>query len=128
VIYIDSSVALAHLLAEPRSPPATLWKELLVSSRLLEYEIWNRINTLGQRAFIGDDARSLLDRIYLHEMSRLVLERALAPWPTPIRTLDALHIATLEYLRRGGEAIELATYDHRMIATASALGIPIAAL
>jgi hypothetical protein len=39
-----------------------------------------------------------------------------------------LHIATLEYLRRGGEAIELATYDHRMIATASALGIPIAAL
>jgi predicted nucleic acid-binding protein len=128
VIYIDSSVALAHLLAEPRSPPATLWKELLVSSRLLEYEIWNRINTLGQRAFIGDDARSLLDRIYLHEMSRLVLERALAPWPTPIRTLDALHIATLEYLRRGGQAIELATYDHRMIATASALGIPIAAL
>jgi hypothetical protein len=128
VIYIDSSVALAHLLAEPRSPPATLWKELLVSSRLLEYEIWNRINTLGQRAFIGDDARSLLDRIYLHEMSRLVLERALAPWPTPIRTLDALHIATLEYLRRGGEAIELATYDHKMIATASALGIPIAAL
>jgi predicted nucleic acid-binding protein len=128
VIYIDSSVALAHLLAEPHSPPATLWKELLVSSRLLEYEIWNRINTLGQRAFIGDDARSLLDRTYLHEMNRLVLERALAPWPTPIRTLDALHIATLEYLRRGGEAIELATYDHRMIATASALGIPIAAL
>jgi predicted nucleic acid-binding protein len=128
VIYIDSSVALAHLLAEPRSPPAILWKELLVSSRLLEYEISNRINTLGRRAFIGDDARSLLDRIYLHEMSRLVLERALAPWPTPIRTLDALHIATLEYLRRGGEAIELATYDHRMIATASALGIPIAAL
>ena len=128
MIYIDSSVALAHLLAEPRSPPATLWKELLVSSRLLEYEIWNRINALGWRASIGDDARSLLDRTYLHEMSRLVLERALAPWPAPIRTLDALHIATLEYLRRGGEAVELATYDHRMIATARALGIQVASL
>lgn len=128
MIYIDSSVALAHLLAEPRSPPAALWKELLVSSRLLEYEIWNRINALGRRASIGDDARSLLDRTYRHEMSRLVLERALAPWPTLIRTLDALHIAPLEYLRRGGEEIALATYDHRMIAAAMALGIPIAAL
>ena len=128
MIYIDSSVALAHLLAEPRSPPATLWKELLVSSRLLEYEIWNRINVFGQRAAIGDNAQSLLDRTDLYEMNRLVLERALAPWPTPVRTLDALHIATLEYLRRGGEAIELATYDCRMIATARALGIPIATL
>jgi predicted nucleic acid-binding protein len=128
VIYIDSSAALAHLLAEPRSPPATLWQELLVSSRLLEYEIWNRINALGRRASLGNDAQSLLDRTNLHDMSRPVLERALAPWPTPMRTLDALHIATLEYLRRGGEEIELATYDHRMIATAMALGIAVAAL
>jgi uncharacterized protein len=128
VIYIDSSAALAHLLAEARSPPATLWQELLVSSRLLEYEIWNRINAIGQQASLGDDARLLLDRTYLHDMSRPVLERALAPWPTPIRTLDALHIATLEYLRRGGEEIDLATYDHRMIATARTLGIPLAAL
>jgi hypothetical protein len=105
-----------------------MWQELVVSSRLLEYEIWNRINALGQRSPLGNDARALLDRTDLHDMSRPVLERALAPWPTPIRTLDALHIATLEYLRRGGEEIELATYDHRMIATARALGIAIAAL
>ena len=44
MIYLDTSVALAHLLAEDRSPPESLWDEHLISSRLLEYEIWTRIN------------------------------------------------------------------------------------
>src|SRR6202022_4670624 len=44
VIYLDTSVALAHLLAEDRSPPPSLWDETLVSSRLLEYEMWNRLH------------------------------------------------------------------------------------
>jgi len=36
-----SSVALAHLLAEDRFPPEDLWQRQLVSSRLLEYEVWH---------------------------------------------------------------------------------------
>ena len=36
MIYLDSSVALAHLLGETRVPPASIWQESLVSSRLLE--------------------------------------------------------------------------------------------
>jgi hypothetical protein len=44
MIYLDSSVALAHLLAEDRFPPDLLWDQQLVSSRLLECEVWNRIN------------------------------------------------------------------------------------
>jgi hypothetical protein len=36
MIYLDSSVALAHLLAEDRFPPDKLWEEQLVSSRILE--------------------------------------------------------------------------------------------
>ena len=100
----------------------------MVSSQLLEYEIWNRVNALGQQVALGNDVRSLLDRTYLNEMSRAVLVRALAPWPTPIRTLDALHLETLQYLGRSGAAIELATYDNRMAVAARALGIATAAL
>ena len=44
MIYLDTSVALAHLLAEDRQPPDDLWTEELWSSRLLEYELWNRIH------------------------------------------------------------------------------------
>lgn len=47
VIYlVDISVALAHLLAEDRRPPATFWEENLVSSRLLIYELWTPIHSL----------------------------------------------------------------------------------
>src|ERR1700722_16593503 len=44
MIYLDSSVALAHRLAEDRFPPDALWDQQLVSSRLLECGVWNRIN------------------------------------------------------------------------------------
>jgi antitoxin (DNA-binding transcriptional repressor) of toxin-antitoxin stability system len=39
LIYLDSSVALAQLFGEGRSPPDALWQEPLVSSRLLEFEV-----------------------------------------------------------------------------------------
>jgi predicted nucleic acid-binding protein len=45
-----------------------------------------------------------------------------------IRTLDALHLATIEFLRGQSEAAELASYDNRLLAAARALGITIAAL
>ena len=34
----------------------------------------------------------------------------------------------MDYLRRQGETVELASYDNRLLAAAQALGIPIAAL
>jgi hypothetical protein len=47
VIYLDTSVALAQLLAEDRLPAERIWDEQLVSSRLLEYELWNRLHARG---------------------------------------------------------------------------------
>jgi hypothetical protein len=57
-----------------------------------------------------------------------VLERVLDPFPVPLRTLDALHLATAEYLHRTGHDLELASYDNRLIAAARALGIKVADL
>jgi len=62
------------------------------------------------------------------ELSEAVLARALEPWPAPVRTLDALHLATADHLRRQGESIDLASYDTRLVAAAWTLGIPLAAL
>src|SRR5262249_22283805 len=42
----DPSAALAQLLAEDRLPPEALWQEPLISSRLIECEIWTRIHSL----------------------------------------------------------------------------------
>lgn len=128
MIYIDSSVLLADVLAEPRCPPATLWDEELASSRLLAYEVWNRIHVTGLSASHAARAQALLARTNLTEMSQAALARALEPWPVALRTLDGLHLATVEFLRRQGEAVELASYDNRLITAAEALGIPLAAV
>jgi predicted nucleic acid-binding protein len=126
LIYLDSSVALAQLFGEGRSPPDALWREPLVSSRLLEYEVWNRVNARGLDATLGDSARMLIGRLRLMELSPLVLARALRPFPAPLRTLDALHLATIEFIRAQGEAVELASYDNRLVRAAGALGFVLA--
>jgi predicted nucleic acid-binding protein len=128
VIYIDSSVALARLLLVPRSPPDRLWQERLVSSQLLEYEIWNRVHAYGLGGSVGNEAQALLLRVGMVEMTRSVLARAVEPLPIPLRTLDSLHLATMDFLRDRGDTVELASYDNRLTAAAQALGIPLASL
>jgi predicted nucleic acid-binding protein len=124
VIYLDSSVALAHLLAEDRVPPERLWQEPLTSSRLLEYEIWTRIHARQLARSHGDDTRALLARVALVELAPPVLARALEAFPKPVRTLDALHLASMEFIRAQGQAVELASYDDRLLSVARELGIP----
>ncbi len=128
MIYIDSSVALARLLFESRSPSEQFWRERLVSSRLLEYEVWNRVHAYGLTRSHATEARALLIGIELVEMDRPVLARALEPFPVPLRTLDGLHLATMDCLCSRGEAVALARYDARLIAAAQALSIPLARL
>ena len=128
MIYLDTSVALAHLLAEDRTPPARLWQETLVSSRLLEYELWTRVNAERLAASHGDEVRALLARVSFIEMAPPVLARALEPFPTPVRTLDALHLASMEFLRSNGQVLQLASYDRRLLTAARGLRFQIFAL
>ncbi len=123
--YLDTSVALAHLLAEDRVPPASLWQQPLVSSRVLEYEIWNRIHSRKLSATHGEAARRLIGRIAFLELSVPVLARALEPFPVAVRTLDALHLSSIEFLRARGQGVQLATYDLRLADCATQLGIPL---
>lgn len=125
MIYLDTSVVLAHLLAEDRSPPASLWSETLVSSRLLEYELWNRLHARKLTSSHGQYARELLDRLALLELAPPVLARALDPFPTTVRTLDALHLASIEFLRGQGQDVVLASYDVQMTKAAHRLRIEI---
>jgi hypothetical protein len=125
VIYLDTSVALAHLLAEDVAPPSSLWDEPLVSSRLLEYELWTRLHARGLGVSHAEAARALLHRLALLELAPPVLARALEPFPVPMRTLDALHLASVEFLRSQRMAISLASYDRRQLDAADRLGVPI---
>ena len=123
MIYLDSSVALAYLLAEDRFPPDTIWEQPLVSSRLLECEVWNRINSHRLQDSHGEAVRNLIGRVAMIEMVGPVLTRALQPFPVPVRTLDAIHLAALEFIRAQKQSVQLASYDDRLIAAARLLGI-----
>lgn len=125
MIYLDTSVALAHLLAEDRHPPLGLWGEVLVSSRLIEYEVWARLHTRGLADSHGDAARDLLSRLAMIELSPTVLARAREPFPCAVRTLDALHLASADFLRSQKQTVEIASYDERLSACAGRMGFAV---
>lgn len=124
MIYLDSSVALAQIFAEPRQISDSLWDQQLASSRLLEYEVWNRIHAKAA-THVHQTARVLIDRMLMVELTAAHVARALEPFPVNVRTLDSLHLATIEFLRTQRNDVALATFDRRMIAAAHALGIPL---
>ena len=126
MVYLDTSVVLAWLFAEDRAPREDFWSQTFVASRLLEYEVLNRVHARGAVSSHGAAARRLIDRVNLLEMSESVLGRALLPFAQPVRTLDALHLATMDFLRTQGLVITLATYDQRLAAAAIGLGFALA--
>lgn len=128
MIYPDTSVALAHLLAEDHRPPAWIWSETLIASRMLEYQLWNRLHAKNLAASHSEAAQAIIGRSAFLELSPPVLARALEPFPTPVRTLDALHLASSDFLRNNGQSIQVATYDQHRVTAAKALGFPLAQL
>ena len=125
MIYLDTSVALAWLLTEDRQPPVSLWDGTLVSSRLLEYEIWTPLHARGLADSHGEAARRLVGRLAMLELTPRVLARAVDAFPGqgPLRTLDALHLASCAFLADQGQDVELASYDRRMNDVARAMDI-----
>lgn len=61
----------------------------------------------------------------LIRVSDRLLERAARLLPIELRSLDAVHLATVQQL--GGSLARLVTYDDRMSAAAHTLGWPVAA-
>lgn len=123
MIYLDKSVVLAQILAEDRRPPSWIWDETLVSSRLLEYEIWTRLHARELGDSHGEIAEALIGRTALLELAPPILERALDPFKESVRTLDALHLASIDFLLRNGQTLQLASYDNRMLAASKSMGV-----
>lgn len=104
------------------------WAQSLVASRLLVYEVAGRVHAQAPDSPLGDDARQLIDRATLLDLSVGILHRALEPFPVPVRTLDALHLATMDFPRANEQTFTVATYDRRLAHAAQALGFPLADL
>lgn len=129
MIYVDTSVVLAYVLAEPTRPPPSLWQvSELVSSRLTDYEAWVRLNAYGKTASHGGTLARTLAVLDLLALSERTCARCRGPFPVPVRSLDALHLAAADYLRTRGYQVSVATYDDCMRAAAQAMGFPLTEL
>ena len=127
MIYVDSSVVLAEILSESDRPAAPFWGAPdLVSSRLTEFECWVHVHAYGKAGTHGAALVDILARLDLVALSEGVCARCRAPFPTPVRTLDAIHLSTADFLRMSGFVVEVATHDVRMRQAAVAMGFGVA--
>ncbi|MDE0209858.1 MAG: PIN domain-containing protein [Boseongicola sp.] len=125
MIYLDTSVALAWLLTEDWRPQVSVRDGTLVSSRLLECEIWTPLHSRSIADSHGEAARQPIGRVALLELTPRDLARALDAIPAPPRTLDSLHLASFAYLADQGQNVELASCDQRMNEVAREMDIPL---
>lgn len=91
------------------------------SSALVRTELIRVVRPHGPEAL--DRARRTLAGLDLLRLDDELLDLA-GTLPVPVRSLDAIHLATAQAL--GDELSSVVTYDERMVAGARALGLPVA--
>ena len=130
--YIESSALVAALLERDASAREALRaKGRVVTSALTTAEAARAILraragerlTLDQERLAIRALRRFERRSYIVPVGDAVLARVRRPFPVePIRTLDAVHLATLELLGESPELVTIVTRDARVRDNAAALG------
>ncbi|NLG64435.1 MAG: type II toxin-antitoxin system VapC family toxin [Actinobacteria bacterium] len=120
--YLDSSAIVKLVVREHESDALAEFldgKPVLVSSALAKTEVLRALLPLGEEA--QRRAETALEAIELIAISDDVLDAAGRLPPATLRSLDAIHLATAVLL--GSDLQSLLTYDRRMRATATAMGM-----
>ena len=126
VTYLDSSAIVKLALNEPESRALRQYlrrRAPLVSSSLARVEVTRALLPLG--APVSERGRAVLDRITLVRITDRVVRAAGDLLPAELRSLDALHLATVGEL--GDQVARVVTYDGRLAAAAEAMGWTVAA-
>jgi len=135
IAYLDSSVLLRLVLGQ--RDRLKEWKQVQdgVASALVEVECLRTLDRLRLRGAIDDQdlARRreaiyrLMEEIEIVEATRPILSRASQPLPTPLGTLDAIHLATAMLWRESATAdLLFATHDAALGTAARAGGFRVA--
>lgn len=128
--YVDTSVLLRVTLGEPR--PLRQWRaiDLAISSELIRVEALRTLDRARLQLRLADaevaarrsQVLEVLDAFQLARLTPAVIERAAEPFPTLLRTPDAIHLATALLARREHPELVFATHDVELATGARALG------
>lgn len=131
IAYLDSSALLRLVLREQGALEELPSAETLVSSELLSVECLRTLDRLRLQGALSleetlarrDAVVDWLEAVDLVLLQRSVLSRASEPFPTPLGTLDALHLATaLLWREQTGKDLVMATHDAGLALAARAFG------
>ncbi len=137
IAYIDTSALLRLVLGEPGALEDLRSYDALVSSELVAVESRRTIDRLRlQGSLTTDEAAERvgvvagwLEAIDLVLLRPPVLSRACDPLPTPLGTLDAIHLVTaLTWRERMGPLPVVATHDTALGVAARAFGFEVRGL
>jgi predicted nucleic acid-binding protein len=123
--YVDSSALVKLAVSEPESAALRryLRRRSLVCSALARTEVARALLPLGPEAV--QRGRQVLERVDLVRVNNRVLDDAGALSPAELRSLDAIHIATVG--RVAADISAVVTYDDRFATAARAMGWRVAA-
>lgn len=133
ILYVDSSVLLRVVLGDRSQLREWRRSTRWVSSDLLRVECLRILDRMRLQASASDEAlaekRALLQdylrRFDWIDLDATILERAAEPFPTPLGTLDALHLATAIAARRRLPSLALATHDRVLAIAARSSGLEV---
>jgi predicted nucleic acid-binding protein len=131
IAYLDTSALLRLVLREPGALEELRSCEAFVSSELIAVEALRAIDRLRlQGALSTEEAASRremvlgwLEAIDLVLLQRPILARASEPFPTPLGTLDVVHLSTaLVWQDRMQQTLVMATHDRDLALAARSFG------
>ena len=132
--YLDSSVVLLIVLRAPNALAEWGMIDEHTSSALLRVECMRTLERLRIEEGVPEEeiARRVKEVLLVMESVRLlsitssVLARASEPFDGPLKSLDAIHLATaIEWRRQGSVELAFATHDRQLARAARAVGFPV---
>lgn len=129
--YLDSSILLRVVLGEPQRLPEWSRITAAVTSEIARVECLRALDRLRLAGGMGDRELArrratmldLLGGIETVRLNRAVLDRASDAFPTQVRTLDAVHLASALLVRARAPALRFATHDAELATAALAVGL-----
>ena len=121
-VYLDSSAIVKLATHELESAELRRYlrrRQPHVSSALARTEVLRALAYEGEMGI--ERGRLVLGHVDLIRLNDRILSSAGTPRPAEIRSLDAIDLATVQQL--GGDIRDVVTYDERMVAAATMLGL-----
>ena len=134
IVYLDASVILRLVLGEAKPLAKRQQFAGAVTSALTEVECLRTVDRMARTGALAPEEVAdrrvacyrLLEEVEIVDITGAVLRRGSEPFPTPLGTLDAIHLATAIAWRDAREVpLTMATHDKSLATAARATGLEV---